>query len=424
MISNTQFKNLAKRFGTPLYVYDVSVIEKQWKALQSAIRYEPHRIYYAAKANSNLHILKLIKELGAYLDVASPVEIYLGLKAGFKTNQMSFTGLNLSEEEIVYVIKHNVIFNADSLSQLEKFGKLIKRKKAESSTNSSTEALAKVGIRINPVFGAGHHKKVITAGLHSKFGIYFKDINKIKIIIKKYNLKVVGMHQHIGSGILKTEDFLRAIEIILDVAKKFDDLGYIDFGGGFGIPYRNKAGERALNIKHLGLELSEKFKKFAKEYGKDLELRIEPGRFLVAQSGTLLTEVTAIKKNPAGDIVVGTNSGMTHMLRHALYGSFHEIENISNSKGKGQKATIVGNICESSDVFAKNRILPLVREGDILALRDTGAYGFSMASRFNGKFLPAEVLVYPRREHKSSQGGSGQAKLIRHRDKFEDFLPS
>lgn len=440
MISNLQFKNLAKRFGTPLYVYDVSVIERQWKALKSAIKYEPHQIYYAEKANSNLHILKLIKKLGAYLDVASPVEIYLGLKAGFSSEEMSFTGLNLSKEELEYVLRKGIVINADSLSQLEAIGKLRRG--------------TRVGIRINPVFGVGYHEKVITAGLQSKFGIYYKEIDKVKSIAKKYNLKIIGLHQHIGSGILQVNDFLKAIDIMLGVAKHFNGLEYIDFGGGFGIPYKHTSNERPLDVKLLGQELSKKFEKFTDKYlsastlgsgrrqagGRRLELRLEPGRFLIAQSGTLLISVTAIKKNPAGDIVVGTNSGMTHMIRHALYGSFHEIENISNPKGRKQKITIVGNICESSDVFAKDRVLPFVREGDILALRDTGAYGFSMASRFNGQFLPAEVLVYPVRSREgtpshtsslrgkqrvsaSNEVGGRQVKLIRHRDTFENFLP-
>jgi len=395
MLSNTQFKSLAKKYGTPLYVYDAQIIKKQFNDLKKAISYSPVHIYYATKANSNLHILKLLKNQGACLDVASPVELYLGKQAGFGPSQMSFTGPNLTEEEIKYILKNKIIFNVDSLSQLEKVGKI-------SPGN-------KIGLRINPAHGAGHHKKVVTAGEDSTFGIYYKDIKKAQSIAQKYNLQIKGLHQHIGSGILKVREFTKALDVLLTTAKQFKNLEYIDFGGGLGIPYKPE--DKPLDVGEFGREISNKFEIFTKEYGKNLRMHLEPGRFLVAQSGTLLAQVSALKTTPNKEAVVGTNSGMTHLIRPALYGAYHKIENITNAGAQKEKYTIIGNICESSDVFAKNRLIAKPREGDILAIRDTGAYGFAMASRFNGRLLPAEVLV-----------DGGNVKLIRRRDTFKNFL--
>lgn len=396
MISNTQFKNLVKKYDTPLYVYDEAVIREQFEKLNKDVTYKKKRIYYATKANSNLAILKIMRRLGAYLDTSSPAEIFLGLKAGFKPAQMLFTGNNLREDELVYALKKRVFINVDSLSQLERIGKLAPGEK--------------IGIRINPAYGAGHHDHVITAGMKSRFGIYFKQVEEIKEIAKKYNLKIVGLHQHIGSGVLHVNKFLKATSVLLNTAKSFEDLEFIDFGGGLGVPY--EPSDKALDIEAFGAKLSKQFEKFTDNYGRELTLYLEPGRYLVAQAGTLLIEVTSINKNPVGDIIVGTNSGMTHLIRPALYSAYHEIVNITNPRGRAQKVDIVGNICESTDIFAKAREISKIREGDILAIKNTGAYGMAMASRFNGRGLPAEVLV-----------SGKKVRVIRKRDVFSDLLP-
>lgn len=406
MISNSQFKNLVKKYDTPLYVYDDAIIREKFEKLNKAVVYDKKRIYYAAKANSNISILKVMRRLGAYLDTSSPAEIFLGLRAGFKPAQILFTGNNLREDELMYALKKRVFINIDSLSQLERVGKLAPEEK--------------IGIRINPAYGAGHHDYVITAGMKSRFGIYFKQVSEIKEIAKKYNLKIVGLHQHIGSGVLHANKFLKATIVLLNTAKNFENLEFIDFGGGLGVPY--KPSDKALDVEVFGAKLSEQFEKFQKEYlsrqgntntrGKELILYLEPGRYLVAQAGTLLIEVTSINKNPVGDIIVGTNSGMTHLIRPALYSAYHEIVNITNPRGRAQKVDIVGNICESTDIFAKAREISKIREGDILAIKNTGAYGMAMASRFNGRGLPAEVLVSGKKD-----------RLIRKRDVFSDLLP-
>jgi diaminopimelate decarboxylase len=302
---------------------------------------------------------------------------------------------------LAYILNKKIVINADSLSQLENMGKFYTKSQARKLS-------ACAGIRINSMVGAGHHKKVTTGGRDSIFGIHYKDVGGVKKIAQKYNLKIVGLHQHIGSGILKVQDYLRASDVLLQLTEQFDELQYIDFGGGLGVPYESS--QKPLNIKELGAKLSEKFTYFAKE--KKIELRLEPGRFLVAQAGTLLIEVTALKKTPAGEFVAGTNSGMTHLIRPALYGSYHEVVNISNSEGRRAKTTVKGNVCETSDIFAKNRLISQPREGDLLAIRDTGAYGMAMASRFNGRLLPAEILIDKDAE-----------RIIRRRDTFGDFLP-
>lgn len=395
-MTNQKLKQLSKKYGTPLYVYDKAVIERQFNALNKAIKYPNKRINYAVKANSNIHILKLLRKLGAYADTSSPGEVWLALEAGFKPRDILFTGNNLTEKELGFVLGKKIFINADSLTQLEKIGKY--------------RPGSKVGVRINPSYGAGHHDHVITAGPNCRFGISHKEIKDIKKIVKKYNLKITGLHQHIGSGILDAKKYLKAVDILLETAKEFENLEFIDFGGGFGIPYNPK--DKELDIEKLGRELSDKFAKFCKARGKELALYVEPGRFLVGEAGTLLAQVTAVQKTPAGELVAGTNSGMTHLIRPALYGAHHEIENISNPKGRKKKITVSGNICESTDVFAKGRLIKTVREGDILAIKNTGAYGMAMASRFNGRLLPVGILVDGKKE-----------KVIRRGDKYKDLLP-
>ena len=396
MISNAQFKALAKKYGTPLYVYDVSVMERQFKALKVAISYEPKRIHFAIKANSNLYILKLLRDLGVGFDAGSPTELFLAKKAGALANEISVTGRNFSRQELEYIIKHKTYFHADSLSQLEQVGKLAKG--------------AEVGVRINPASGAGHHAKVVTAGMHNTFGIYYKDVNKIKEIAKKYGLKIIGVHQHIGSGILGVDSFFAPTETTIKIAQEFENLRYINIGGGLGIPYKPQ--DKSVDVKKYGIWISKKMKELSFVLGKDILLLLEPGRYLTGQAGNLLMEVTSIKKTPAGELVAGTNSGMTHLIRPAMYGAYHKVDNISNPNGRKQKVTIVGNICESSDVFAKDRQISFISEGDLLVIRDAGAHSFAMGSRYNGRLLPAEILIQGKKD-----------KLIRRRDKFEDFLP-
>ena len=291
--------------------------------------------------------------------------------------------------------------NIGSIAQIEIYGKL--------NPNS------KISIRINPDVGAGHHDHCITGGPNSKFGIYFDKISEIKKAVEKYNLKIIGIHQHIGSGILDTSKFLLAMDVLLSAAKEFDDLEFIDFGGGIGVPYRPE--EKQLAIKEFGKAITEKFSNFCQNYGKELYLYLEPGRFIVAEAGFLLARIVNKKSTPKHNFV-GIDTGFNHLIRPAMYGCYHSILNASNMNTKEkEKLVVAGNVCESGDVFTQNedgiedRVLPKTQIGDIFAILNAGAYGFSMASNYNSRRLPAEILVK-----------NSNPRIIRKRQTFEDLI--
>jgi len=317
-----------------------------------------------------------MRKEGCNIETVSKGEVKLALKAGFKPQQIIFTCSNIDENEIKFLIKNKILMNLDSSSQTEIYGRL--------------NPGGKVGIRINQGIGSGHHKHCVTGGPKSKFGIYFSDVKKIKKIAERYNLKIIGIHQHIGSGILDKKIILKAMKLLLKTAKNFENLEYVDFGGGFGIPYGPD--EKPLDLKTLGKEITNTFKRFSKNYGKDLKMIFEPGRYLVAEAGTLLAKIVDIKKTPYRTFV-GINTGFNHLLRPAMYGSYHEILNASCIKGKKIVVDIAGNVCESGDVFARKREIKKPQKGDILAIRGTGAYGFSMSSNYNTREKPAEILI-------------------------------
>ena len=394
MLDNTLLANIGETYGTPVYVYNKKKIVEQCNKLDSHITYSPKRIYYACKANSSMAILKTLRDLGCFIDVVSPGELFLALKAGFKPSEILFTGNNLTYSDMEYAIKNNVLLNADSISQLEKYGKI--------NPNS------KICTRINPNLGAGHHEHVITGGLESKFGIYYTEIDKIKEKAKKYNLDITGIHMHIGSGILKCESFLRGIEILLDVAGNFSDLDFINIGGGLGIPYKKT--DKELDLEKFGRKLSNLFERWIDSYKRRITLVLEPGRFLVAESGILLTKITAIKQNPKYKFI-GVDTGFNHLIRPILYNSYHEIQSVGDKRKKRENVSICGNICESGDIFVKNIELPELKEGDLLAIKNVGAYGYSMASQYNSRVRPPEVLV-----------DGNKVTLIRERETFKDLL--
>ncbi|MEK7431623.1 MAG: diaminopimelate decarboxylase [Cyanobacteriota bacterium] len=394
-IGNFTSKELVEKFGSPLYVYDEQIIRKKIRELKDSLSgIKNVKIHYACKANSNLEIIKILNQEGAGMDVVSSGEVYSCLKAGVKKEDIIFTGNNLSNEEIDYAVSSGVLLNVGDLSALERFGKRHPNKD--------------ICVRINPDVGGGHHDHVITGGVESKFGVYFTEINEILEIVKKYNLNLKGIHQHIGSNILEPEKFLLAIDVLLKVAKQIPNLEFIDFGGGIGVPYTPE--QTSLNLKELNNEVAKKFNSFCNEYGKDVIFSVEPGRFFVCESGSLLTTVNTISTNPAYKYV-GTDSGFNHLVRPTMYGSYHEIVNTSNMSNEKEKVTIVGNICESGDIFARDREISKVSEGDIFAILNSGAYGYSMASNYNTRGLPAEVLV-----------NENEVKLIRRRESFEELL--
>jgi len=396
MIDREVFERIAEEFGTPVYVYGERYIQRQLRLLVESITYQPKKILYAVKANFNPYILEIFKKAGVGIDAVSPGEIALALKVGFSPKDILFTGNNITDEEMDFAVEKGVLLNIDSLSRLEKFGKKYPR--------------YNVCVRINPDVGAGHHDHCITGGPKSKFGIWYSEVEEIKRIAESHQLKIIGIHQHIGSQILEVEKFLIAMEVLLRVAPSFPDLEFIDFGGGLGVPYRPK--ENLLAIKELGQKMSEGFSDFCRKYGRKLTLVIEPGRYLVAESAFLLTRVNTVKRNPDGRVFVGVDSGFNHLIRPAMYGSFHPITNISNLDGKKEKVDVVGNLCESGDKFAEDREIRQAREGDLILIGVAGAYGYSMSSNYNLRPRLTEVLVKT----------DGTLQLIRKRETIEEII--
>ncbi len=398
-IGKVRVSQLIERFGSPIYVYNEDILRDRIRTLKDSIDYPNKQILYACKSNTNPSIMKVFREEGAWIDAVSPWEVKIAFKAGYQSHEILYTGDNVTDEEMKYCLDKNIQQNLGSLSQIQRYGRM--------------NPHSHICVRINPDCGAGHHGHTITGGPESKFGIYFDKIDEIKSLSLRYDLKIVGLHSHIGSGILEVDELIKAIDIVLRTAQHFNTLEFIDFGGGIGIPYR--PGDQEVNITHFGQRVSERFSQFCKEYGRNLSLYLEPGRYLVGESGTLLITVNNIKETPNHKFA-GTNSGFNHLIRPMAYGSYHKIVNCSNPEGAPHKIAVSGNICESGDVFTQNgegienQNIPEVREGDVLGILNAGAYGFSMASNYNTRPRPAEVMVQ-----------NGHARLIRRRETFDDL---
>lgn len=385
---------LAEQFGSPVYIYDAEKIQSQYKRLTNAFsKVESLRINYAAKALSNISILKLLKQVGSGLDTVSIQEVQLGLHAGFEPEKIIYTPNGVSFEEIEEVAHLGVQINIDNLSILEHFG--------------AKYPEIPVCIRINPHVMAGGNANISVGHIDSKFGISVHQMPHILRIVENTGMHINGIHMHTGSDILDIEVFLYAAEILFDVAKNFKELDFLDFGSGFKVPY--KKDDIETDIEELGKKLSKRFNAFSKEYGRDLTLAFEPGKFLVSEAGYFLAKVNVVKQTTS-TVFAGIDSGFNHLIRPMLYGSQHHIENISNPKGKERFYSVVGYICET-DTFANNRRISEIKEGDILCFRNAGAYCFSMASNYNSRFKPAEVLWH-----------EGKGHLIRERETFEDLL--
>ena len=385
---------LAEQFGSPLYVYDAEKIESQYNRLTKAFsKVDTLRINYAMKALSNVAILQLLRDKGAGLDTVSIQEVLLGLHAGYLPEKIFFTPNGVSLEEIEEVAAMGVQINIDNLSILEQFG----TKYPETP----------VCIRINPHVMAGGNTNISVGHIDSKFGISIHQLPHLIRIVENTKMNIVGVHMHTGSDILDIEVFLYAAEILFDVAKNFKKLEFLDFGSGFKVPY--KKDDIETDIEELGKKLSKRFNDFCVEYGKDLTLIFEPGKFLVSEAGYFLAKVNVVKQTTS-TVFAGVDSGFNHLIRPMLYGSQHHIENISNPKGKERFYSVVGYICET-DTFANNRRIAEINEGDILCFKNAGAYCFSMSSNYNSRYKPAEVLWM-----------NGQGHLIRAKETFEDLL--
>jgi len=385
---------IANKHEGPLYVYDGEKIKKQYNRLTTAFnKVEKLRINYACKALSNLSILSLLRSLGSGLDTVSIQEVQLGIKSGFDPKDIIFTPNGVSMEEIEKVAALGVKINIDNLSILEQFG--------------TKHPNIPVCIRINPHVMAGGNSNISVGHIDSKFGISIHQIPHVMRIVENTQMKINGVHMHTGSDILDIEVFLYAAEILFDTALQFKELEFLDFGSGFKVPYR--AGDIETNIEELGEKLTERFHRFCDTYGRDLELAFEPGKFLVSEAGYFLTKVNAVKQTTS-TVFAQVDSGFNHLIRPMLYGAYHEIFNLSNPTGKERFYTVVGYICET-DTFGSNRRIAEISEGDVLAFRNAGAYCFSMASNYNSRYRPAEVLWY-----------NNEAHLIRKEESFEDLI--
>ena len=374
IISLKQASAFRKKYGVPLYIYKKDIVVRQYNNLDRAIKYPNKKIYFACKANTNPEILKVLKKLGSRIETVSPGEIEKALKAGFKAEDISFTCSSISRKELISVAQQNIRVHIDSLNQLTWWG--------EEKLGSD------ISLRINGGFGAGHHQRVVTGGDKSKFGIYHSDIPHALKIAKKFKLKIRGLHQHIGSNILDGKTFLKGISLISSIAKSFPDLEWIDIGGGLGIPYRPN--EKPFDIYNFGNSLTKIFEGLSKHYKRNIEVSLEPGRYLVAEAGGLLTEVTDIKKTPT-KLFVGVNSGFNHLIRHTMYGSYNHVYNLSRPNSIKRKVLVVGNICESGDILAE-QLIPMPKVGDLLLFGDVGAYGYVMASDYNSRKKPLEII--------------------------------
>jgi diaminopimelate decarboxylase len=386
--------SIAQQEDHPVYVYDANKIEQQFSRLQNAFSgIEKLRINYACKALSNLSVLGLMKKMGSGLDTVSIQEVQMGIEAGFEPQDIIFTPNGVSLEEIERAAKIGVQINIDNLSILEQFG--------------TKHPNIPVCIRINPHVMAGGNSNISVGHIDSKFGISIHQIPHVLRIVENTNMHINGVHMHTGSDILDIEVFLYAAEILFDTALQFKNLEFLDFGSGFKVPYRE--GDIETNIEELGEKLTERFHRFCETYGSTLELAFEPGKFLVSQAGYFLVQVNAVKQTTS-TVFAQVDSGFNHLIRPMLYGSHHEIKNISKPEGKERFYTVVGYICET-DTFGSNRKIAEIAEGDILAFQNAGAYCFSMASNYNSRFRPAEILWY-----------NDEAHVIRKRETFEDLV--
>jgi len=384
---------LADKYGCPLYIYETAVMKSQFDRLSRAFALHSLKINYACKALNNISVLRFFKSLGSGLDTVSIQEVRIGLLAGFAPSEIIYTPNCVSIDEISEAVRLGVKVNIDNLSILEQFGELYPS--------------YPVCIRINPHILAGGNTKISVGHIDSKFGISFHQTPHIHRIVKAHGMKVEGIHMHTGSDILDIDVFLQGAEILFQVASEFKDLSYIDFGSGFKVPYKEEDIET--DIEELGEKITSRFTRFCKDYGRNLTLMFEPGKFLVSRAGIFLAKVNVVKQTTS-TVFAGVDSGLNHLIRPMLYDAYHKIVNISKTEGRSRIYTVVGYICET-DTFGVNRKMTEIHEGDILAFYNAGAYCYTMSSNYNSRFRPAEVLVH-----------EGKDYLIRHRETMEDLL--
>lgn len=383
---------IAARFGTPAYVYSARVLRARCKALVDA--FPGAGLRYAMKANANPTLLRMIRLAGLGVDTVSPWEVQLALEMGYPKRQVIYSGNNPSDEDLESVHRAGVMINLDALSSLKRYGKRFPG--------------AKVSLRLNLEVGGGHHPHVVTAGPDSKFGLSAEDIPEARAIAARYGVKIVGVHQHIGSGVDDVALFLQAFEGLLGVIPALPDLEFVDAGGGFAVPYRPD--ETHIDLAAWGKAITARFAKVNIGRRKPLQLLLEPGRYVVCESGILLSRVTTIKRTRDRHFV-GVDSGMHHLIRPALYQSWHPVQTIPAREGPPQRCFVVGPICESGDVLAEDRMMNVPDEGDLLMVGNAGAYGYAMSSHYNLRARPVELLVE-----------GDRVKRIRARESYRDVV--
>lgn len=397
-------QSLINKYSSPLYVYDFITLESRCqemytfqKKLEDSLKRKV-RMHYSTKANSNPYILKAVKDNNLYVDCMSPIELKINQECGFKSNEILYVCNNITSEEMNLVHEAGILICLDSISQVETWGKM----------HPNTEIM----IRINPgVVGVGHSDKVITSGKLTKFGITAENFNELFETAEKYNLKIVGVHQHLGSLFLndKIDNYIAGVKAGLELIKKyFKDIKIVDLGGGFGVPYKPE--EKPLDLNLVGVKLIKVLQEFIKDYPSIEEFKFEPGRFIPCEAGFLIGKVTAIK-HENNQYYIGTDIGMNQLVRPSMYDAYHEIT-INTKEEKMINANVVGNICESGDILGKNRDLPLPQVGDVVIVHNAGAYGSSMASNYTGRLRPAEVMLYK----------NGDTKLMKERETQETIL--
>ncbi len=393
-LTSDQLRDIAKTYGTPLYVYHAEKITEQYQKLQKAFAKTNTRIFYACKALTNINILKHIRSIGCNIDCSSVNEVHMALKAGFEPGNILYTSNGIAFSEIEEAVGLGVHVNIDSLSNLDKFG----QKYGHSYP---------VGIRLRPNIMAGGNIKISTGHEKSKFGIPIDQQDQLLALVKNHNLFINGLHVHTGSEIKDVEVFIKVADIFCEMTAHFPELSFLDMGGGFKVPYQE--GETGTDVDLLGEKVAEVIKKMETIYQRGFQAWFEPGKFLVSECGYLVTEVNVLKQS-GSTTFAGVNSGFNHLIRPMFYEAYHRIENISNPDGEKKHYTITGNICET-DTFAWDRELNEIREGDLLVFYNAGAYGYEMGSNYNSRYKPAQVLVI-----------NGQPHLVGRRDVFEDLL--
>lgn len=393
-LSYTTLNAAAKKFGTPLYVYHAEKIEQQYQHLCAQFEPTQTKFFYACKALTNIHILKVIKDMGCNIDCSSINEVRLALYVGFLPNNILYTSNSVGFDEITTAVELGVNVNIDSLSNLEKFGQAYGGAKS-------------IGVRIRPDVMAGGNLKISTGHVKSKFGIPLTELDALLLIQEKYKINIHTLHIHTGSEIKDVAVFMKSAAVFDTLLPYFPSVNVLDFGGGFKVPY--EPGEQGTDMAQLGAEVNKVMKELSKKFERNLTAWFEPGKYMVSEAGFFIAKVNVLKTS--GEITfAGLNTGLNHLIRPMFYDAYHHIDNITSPTNPPKQYAVVGHICET-DTFAWDRSIPTIKEGDFLVFYNAGAYGYEMASNYNARFKPAQVLFQ-----------NGEAKLISRADQFEDLL--